>query len=172
MGLLLTARRYFVKSTALWVAVSFLAASTGYAAVWNGIRLSPYASVSESYNDNIAYQKSDKLSDFITIFDAGLRASYSTHLSDFELAGILHYNLFASNSKFSNLSGDIWADWKQELSQYDRIHLRDAYVHSDEPISFVDAFNTRAGRYTFQTNEFTVNYEHDFTSQWTGTARY
>lgn len=151
---------------------TFLIPTGGHAAEWNGVRITPYAGVSGTYDDNITFQSEETLDDFITSLNAGLKAHYETHLSTFELAGVLHYNAFASNEEFNNFSGDLSADWKQELSPYDRIQVSDVYVHSDEPVSFADAFNTRAGRFTYQTNTVKLNYEHDFSSRWTGRARY
>lgn len=161
-----------MKLASLILAFFLLSASISYSAVWNGIRLKPYAGLSETFDDNVTFQKDNTVSDFITSFDGGLAASYETHLSTVELLGTLHYNQFASHDEFSNVSGDLSFDWKQELSMYDRIELRDTYVHSDEPVSFADAFNSRAGRFAYQTNSFQLSGEHDFTSQWSGTARY
>ncbi len=156
----------------LVLALSLITASNSNAAESKAYRLTPYIALSETYNDNITFLNEDPIGDFITTLTAGLEAKYETHLSALQMAGNLHYNVFASHDEFTNVSGDFSAEWKQELSKYDRLTINEYYLHTDEPISFADAFNSRVGRFTFQMNRVSVNYEHDFTSQWSGRARY
>ncbi len=153
--------------------VSFAVAHAGdYSANWNGVRITPYAGVSEIYDDNVTFSSQNEIDDLITSLDAGLTAFYETHLSRFWLGGGLHHELFADNSDFDNTWGDISLDWRQEISRYDRIRLENYYVHADEPRTFEDAFNRTTGRFTYQRNRFKFGYEHDYSSQWTSRLRY
>ncbi|MBI2095949.1 MAG: outer membrane beta-barrel protein [Candidatus Omnitrophica bacterium] len=156
----------------LLLALLFLASPKGYSAEWNGIRLTPTAGVSEIYDDNITFQKEDTVSDFITSMRGGLSAKYETELATVKLDGSLNYELFADRSEFDNLSGKIGADWSQELSEHDRLRVKDDYLRADEPRTFAEAFNRQAGRFGYQTNSFAADYTHDFNSRWSGVARY
>jgi hypothetical protein len=157
---------------ALIAAVLFGAPSTGHSAEWNGIRLSPQAGVSETYDDNITFSSDNEEEDFITSIEAGLKAVYETQLTSATMLGMLRYDIFASNGQYDNLSGSVDLDWKQELTQYDRIRVRDHYLHAEEPTTYAEAFNRSTGRLSFQRNQVWLDYEHDFTPQWAGTARY
>ncbi|MBI4432535.1 MAG: outer membrane beta-barrel protein [Candidatus Omnitrophica bacterium] len=160
------------KALVVLVAAVFLTASQAPATEWNGIRLTPYASISETYDDNVTYLSDDPIDDFITSVSLGLGAQYGTQLNTFDLTGTLRYEMFTDNDDFNNASGDVVAHWRQEISKYDRIRLREEYVRSDEPRSFVDAFNRSTGRFGYQTNDLLAEYTHDFNSRWSGSARY
>ena len=163
----------FLKFLSLPIAATLIFHSTGFAAFdWNGVRIEPYADLSESYDDNITFRKNDPIDDFITSLALGLGAKYETGLTRLDITGILRYDFFADHDEFNNLSGDVTADWRQELSKYDRLRLKDNYYHSDEARNFTDAFNKAAGRFSYQRNRFSADYEHDFNSQWGAVARY
>lgn len=162
--------RYFLKI----FLIIFLAAS--YQPVFayhvGNVEINPSASVRETYDDNITYVNTDPKQDFITTATLGLSAKYEGKTESLDFLGQVHQEIFAKNDKFDNTSEDFTLNFQKEFSRYDRISLKDVFLHAQEPRSFEDAFGRTSGRYSYSKNRFSLGYSHDFSKQISLTGSY
>jgi len=130
------------------------------------------AGLSETYDDNITSVHENEKEDFITNLSFGLGAKYEGKTRSLELAANIIQQLFANYDNFNNTSQDVTLSFRQELSKYDRISLKDVFTHTYEPRSFEDAFGRATGRYSYYRNKLNLAYTKDIAKQLSVTARY
>ncbi len=121
--------------------------------------------VSETYDDNITYAKDDKKNDLITGLKGGVKIEKLGKTTNVEVDANIIQELFASNSKFNNLSEDIQAHFYTELTKYDRITLSNSFLHAEEPRNYISASGDERGRYEYYTNNFDIGYERELSKQ-------
>jgi hypothetical protein len=129
-------------------------------------------SVSETYDDNVAYTKTNKKDDWITNAKVGLSAKYEGKTEGLEFLGNIAHHAFKDNSNYDNTSEDFSLSAKKEFSAYDRAVLTDTFIHAEEPSSFEDEFGRTSGRYSYNRNRFNFAYSKDFTKEFTLIGRY
>jgi hypothetical protein len=134
-------------------------------------------SIGETYDDNVTLRRENRTDDFITDISAGIGVAYRGRTNTFDLAGNLYYQIFAKNSQFNNLAGDIALDFGHEFSKTDRISLKNVFYYSEAPLFFRrdffdEQFERIDGRFNRYNNRFTVNYQKDVSKHITGTLRY
>lgn len=134
-------------------------------------------SIGETYDDNVTFRRENKTDDFITDISAGIGVAYRGRTNTFDLTGNLYYQIFAKNSQFNNLAGDVALDFGHELSKTDRISLKNVFYHSESPLFFRrdffdEQFERTDGRFKRYNNTFSVNYQKDVSKHITGTLRY
>lgn len=134
-------------------------------------------SIGETYDDNVTFQKEDKINDFITNAGGGVRVAYETKTMTLELISKVNNQTFAKNSDFDNVTEDITFNFKNEFSENDRISLKNVFTHSDAPLFFQgdyfdEQFGRTGGRFDYFRNKFNTEYSRDITRQLTAIARY
>jgi len=130
------------------------------------------AAATETFDDNITYVKNNPKTDFITTGTLGLGVKYEGKTQSLDFLGRLYEQLFAKNSNFDNTPASFILDFQKEFSRYDRISINDGFLHTQEPVSFEDAFGRTPGRYGSYSNQFSLGYSHDISKQMTLTGRY
>lgn len=129
-------------------------------------------SVSETYDDNIAYTQTNEKDDFVTNAKVGLSAIYEGKTEALELRGNVAHHLYKDNSNYDNTSEDFALSAKKEFTQYERATLSDTFVHAEEPSSFEDEFGRTSGRYSYYRNRFNLAYSKDLSKEFTLIGRY
>lgn len=129
-------------------------------------------SLSETYDDNVAYTKTNKKDDLITNAKIGLSAKYEGKTEGLEFLGNVARHAYMDNSNYDNTSEDFSISAKKEFSAYDRAVLSDAFVHAEEPRSFEDEFGRTSGRYSYYRNRFNLAFSKDFSKEFTLIGRY
>ncbi len=131
-----------------------------------------HASVSEIYDDNIAYAESDETSDLITQLSLGLGIDYETPRQRLRFMGKLNPQIFARHSEFNNLSQDLDANWRMDFSKYTRFSVKDVFTHAEDPRSFQDTLGRASGRYSYMRNRLNAQVRHEFSKQFALIGRY
>ncbi len=130
----------------------------------------------ETYDDNITYAKKETKEDFITKLGIGISALYESKKSTLEVAGNVSHEAFAENSIFDNTTQDITLGFKSELSQYDRISLKNVFYNDVTPLFFegpsFSANKQASSRIPYYKNRFTVDYARDVSRQLTFKVKY
>lgn len=161
-----------VRSAALAFAAVLAVPSAVSAYDFNGIDVKPRASVSGTYDDNVTFAETGEIDDFITRVSAGLEALAEGKTRTFKAVGNVSHEFFIDNDEFDNTSGDITASFQQELSEYDRIRVKNVFLSAEEARTFEEAFNRLRGRYRYYRNQFYFDYMKDVSKQWTLDFRY
>jgi hypothetical protein len=130
------------------------------------------ASVSEMYDSNVTFAESDEQDDLITRLALGLAARQEVRNATIKLEGRLRQQLYADNSDFNNLAGDLNLDIHGELSKLDRFSFRNAFTHSRDPEQFEEEHGRVSGRYGYLRNRARLEYERSLSPQWTIGAAY
>ena len=73
--------------------------------MYNGLEITPSASVQESFDDNITYTKTSPISDAITHLILGLGVKQTGKTETCSLNANIDQAIFAKNSAFDNTSG-------------------------------------------------------------------
>ena len=136
------------------------------------IEINPNAAVTETYDDNITYLNINPKQDFITTATLGLSVKYEGKTQSLDFLGHLNQEIFARNNNFNNISEDFNLNFQKEFSRYDRISIKNVFLHAEEPRSFEDAFGRTSGRYSYYDNRFSMGYSHDISKQITLTGSY
>ena len=136
------------------------------------VEINASGAATETFDDNITYVKDNPKSDFITTGALGLDVKYEGKTQSLDIIGRLYEQLFAKNSKFDNTPASCILDFQKEFSRHDRLSINDGFLHTQQPVSFEDAFGRTPGRYGSYTNQFSLGYSHDISKQMTLTGRY
>jgi hypothetical protein len=136
------------------------------------VEINTSAAVRETFDDNITYLNTDPKGDFITTATLGLSAKYEGKAQSLDFLGQVHQEIFARNDNFDNTSYDFNLNFQKELSHYDRISIKNLFLHAQEPRSSEDAFGRTSGRYSYYKNRFSLGYSHDFSEQISLTGSY
>jgi len=131
----------------------------------SGAEVTPSVSVSESYDDNVSFASHDTQSDFITRISPAVNASYDAKDFKWDMYADITQEMFSQYSKFDNTSENLRFNAAAELSKHDRISLSEKFSHTYEPANFDQAFARTLGRYSYYTNDITVEYIRDLTRQ-------
>lgn len=142
-----------------------IAPASGFAYKVGDVDLKVSAGVTEGHDDNITRSKYNLKSDSITTVSVGLSAFYEGKLQSLSVSGNIWQNIYRRYSGYDYTAENLSAVYNRELSRYDRVTVRDEFTHSEDPTSFEDEFGRTAGRYSYYTNTFGVDYTHDVTSQ-------
>ena len=139
---------------------------------WANFKWDLGGTVTTSYDDNVTYVKTDRISDVITraSLGGGFTQEGKTYMVDFR--GILTENVFARHSSFDNFSQNLSLDARKDLTDYDHLSAKETFRHTEEPYSFEDAFGRTNGRYGSYSNRLNLEYSHEITRQWTAKLKY
>lgn len=134
-------------------------------------------STSETFDDNITYRNKETMEDFITKLGLGISAQYEGKNNTLEVAGNIYHEAFAENSNLDNTAQDMTLNFKSELSQYDRISLKEVFTNTVAPLFFEGpTFSANQqgsdGRIPYYKNRFTIDYARDVSSQLTVKIKY
>ena len=154
-----------------FLAALFIPASS-FAYQVGAFDLKVLGSVYETYDDNVAYTKTNKKSDYITNAKIGLSAKYEGKTEGLEFLGNVARHQYKDNNNFDNTSEDFSLSAKKEFSPYDRAILSDTFIHAEEPSSFEDEFGRTSGRYSYNRNRFNLAFSKDLTKEFTLIGRY
>jgi hypothetical protein len=128
--------------------------------------------VAEIYDDNVTFSKTDKISDEITKLSLMGGFTQESKTSRVELNARLTGNIFAEHPTFNYLSQDITLDAVKELSPYDQISAHEKFNHSEDPVSFENAFGRTNGRYSLYSNNLALEYARQMSQKLTTRLRY
>lgn len=131
-----------------------------------------HGGVSELYDDNITYVKTDRVHDLITRPTVGATAVYEGKTTRFTAEGNYYHEFYADNSNFNNNSGNFTASLNSELSKFDRISIGESYTKTYEPRSFEDQFGYTGGRYSSSRNRVNLGYTRDMSAHTGLSVRY
>lgn len=131
----------------------------------------------ETFDDNITYAKEEPKEDLITNLGLGMSAQYEGRKSTLEVAGNVYHEVFAENSNLDNTAQDIALNFKRELSQYDRISIKNVFTNTTVPLFFEGpTFSANLqgdhGRIPYYKNRFTIDYARDVFRQLTVKIKY
>ncbi len=128
--------------------------------------------VSEVYDDNITFVKTNRLSGFVTRPTIGAVAAYEGKGTVISAAGNYYHEFYADRPAFNNNGGDFTAAIDSELSKFDRITLSDTFTRTYEPRSFEDQFGRTSGRYSSTRNRVNFGYARDVSQHFGLSLRY
>ncbi len=161
------------KRSAFIVMVVFcLFSADTRAARIGGVEVRLRGGVSEVYDDNITFVKTNRLRDFITRPTIGAVATYEGKNMIFSAGGNYYHEFYADKSGFNNNGGDFTATLNSELSKFDRITLSDTFTRTYEPRSFEDQFGRTSGRYSSTRNRVNLGYARDISRHFGFSLRY
>lgn len=136
------------------------------------VTLSPTAEVGEIFNDNVTYVKNGKKADFITELKAGLRLNYESRQHYLDLYAEDIQRLFVENPGFSNNVQNAQLNYLYDITEHNRLRLKDSFTHYAEPRSFEDQFGRTGGRYDTLTNTFESEFAQDLSDRLSGSITY
>ena len=132
--------------------------------------------IRETYDDNVTYAKEEAKEDFITNLGIGIAALYEGKKDTFEVSGNVIHEAFAENSIFDNTTQYITLGFKRELSQHDRVSLKNAFYNDVTPLFFegpsFSANKQASGRIPYYKNRCSVDYARDVSRQLTFKVKY
>jgi len=157
----------YIKKTLICVLFAFLllASKNVYAYRIGNFETKLVGGISETYDDNITYTKTNRKKDIITTPSVGVDIEYEDKNKILSLTGNVKQEIFADNNKFNNTAEDLNLDLSAELSKNDYLTLTDEFSHSEEPQSFEDAFGRTSGRYSHFVNRFKSEYGRSISKQ-------
>lgn len=130
------------------------------------------ATLKEYYDSNITYASSDTLDDFITLIKLGVEGKYEGKNQSLLLNASIKQQIFADNSSFNNFAQELNGVYKADLTPYDRLKIKNTFVHDEDPQDFEDQFGRASGRYDYYKNGFDSSWTHDFTKQFSMELKY
>ncbi len=132
--------------------------------------------IRETYDDNVTYAKEEAKEDFITNLGIGIAALYEGKKDTFEVSGNVIHEAFAENSIFDNTTQNITLGFKRELSQHDRVSLKNAFYNDVTPLFFegpsFSANKQASGRIPYYKNRCSIDYARDVSRQLTFKVKY
>lgn len=140
--------------------------------MYNGLEITPSATVQEGYDDNITYVKNNPISDAVTQLLAVLGIKQEGKTESLSLDTKIEEELFDQHSSFDNTAEYMNLDYSQDFSKYDQLKATDVFSHAVEPTSFQNAFGSTSGRYFTYQNNFDMSYHHDINAQFAVNFRY
>lgn len=144
----------------------FLMSTGGYASyMYNGLDITPNASVQESYDDNITDVKNNPISDSISQLLVGLGIKQEGKTESLSLDTKIEEDLYAQHSTFDNTSEYMNLNYKEDFSHYDQLKVTDVFSHAEQPTSFANAFGSTPGFYYTYQNTVNMAYHHDLSEQ-------
>ncbi len=110
-------------------------------------------SVNETYDDNITYEKSNQREDFITSLIAALSLNHTGRTSEIDVTARTTQQIFARYfDKFNNNSQDVNLNFTDQLTEYNKLTIKDTFNHTYDPRSFEDEFGKGGGRFSYLLN--------------------
>ncbi len=128
--------------------------------------------LSETYDDNVTYEKERKIESALTRLTLGGGFTKQEKNNQIVFKTSLTGNMYTPKSSYNNLSETADLDVVKDFSPYDRVSLSESFRHADDPRSFEDAFGQNSGRYSRYTNNIGVKYARILTKQLTVTLKY
>lgn len=130
------------------------------------------SNVSETYDDNITYAHTDRLSDEISKLSLNGGFILQNKNSQAELKTTLTENIYGHHSNLDNLQESLLLNAGYDLSPYDSFKLNESFDHSQEPTTIVDTFGRTSGRYDAYNNRVDLEYDRVINEQWKGSFKY
>lgn len=148
----------YYKISYVLVMVLIFSYNSAYCYKLGNIDLKINSEISQSYNDNITFVKSENKEDFITKVSIGLDAEYKKITRRFGFSWNLAKESFNNNNNFSNSSGNYKLSFMDEFAKYNYINLENYFTREFEPRNFGDVFGRISGRYSLSLNRFSLGY--------------
>ncbi len=130
-------KKYF-RILSLELATSFFLLAFAHAyefPPYQGITLKVTGDLSESYSNNVTFasEEENKVEDYRTMMNLGLDFQYKGKRRSLGVAGRLTRQLSEGSTGIRNPSENMNLSFNNEFSEYDRISLRNAFSHTQEP---------------------------------------
>jgi len=154
------------------VAIALLWVPTTYGFSYRDMDLSLRPHITETFDDNITFLEDSEKEDFITELGLEMHIARETRTQHLSLMGELVESLFAENSDFNNLAARIELDYQKALSKHDEFGLANKFVRTEKPHDFDEAFGRSSGRYTYYSNQLSLNYSRTVSKQFELNAAY
>ncbi len=136
-------------------------------------------SVGEQYTDNVTYQKTKALDDFITLSKLGIGVRYEGKARSLEFRGDIVSQNYAKNSNFNNITEEFTTNFRNEFSENDRMSLKNDFLHTNQPLFWrADYFDEQflreqvRGELKYLKNDFHIDYAKDVSKQLTLITKY
>ena len=164
-------RIIFAFSCLFGVLAAVLILSAGRSWAGQAYGLAFQVSAAEMFDDNVTHSSAGR-EDLVTLLSLGVGARHDGRLGLFTVDGDLRQRLYARNSNFNNVSGELNLEWQAEPTKYDRFSVGNRTLRAEEPTSFDDEFENRGGRFSFFRNRFNLNWTRDIAQALSVTGNY
>lgn len=131
----------------------------------NALDLKISGTISETYDDNLTFEKDNKKEDFITTLGLGVGITHEGKRRSLSFNGNLNQRFNAKFSDIKSSSENLNIVFNQELSKYSRIRLTDIFSHSRFPSGFEEEFGRVAGRRESYNNNVNLYYVKEFSER-------
>jgi hypothetical protein len=133
--------------------------------------------VGETFDDNVAFSKENKINDFITDVGFTVGVNYTGKRRSLSLTSLIINHTYAENSVYDNVSEDLNFGFTNEFSEYDRVSLSNIFSHTEAPLFSDTNFNSDQfgrpnGRWEYFKNRLNFNYSRDINKQLSASIRY
>lgn len=162
----------WTKCFTLVILTLLMTTRPSFASFFEDIDIKPFASLSESYTDNVYLVNDDEIDDFLTSINLGIGLIQEGKTQSLNLVGTLTQELFAKETSLNNLSEDLRLDYKKEFTRYDRIQVTNHFRHADDTQNFETDFGRVNGRYSYFRNNVNIQYSKDLSQHFTLDSSY
>lgn len=163
--------RYLIPMFMITV-ISMTFPAGSYAFKYKNLDIQLRCGLDVRYDDNITYVPTDKKADSYTTISFGFGACYEGKNLSADILGNVNQDLFFTYGKFDNTNENAVFNMRWELSRYDTLTLKNAFIHDYEPRSFEAAFGRIGGRYGYYWNDFDLELTHELAKQLFIVGRY
>ncbi|MCF6151594.1 MAG: hypothetical protein E3K38_04745 [Candidatus Kuenenia stuttgartiensis] len=135
-------------------------------------------SIGEMYDDNVRFEKENKIDDLITIAGIEAVAKYEGKRRMFEIGADVSSQTFAHHDVYDNITQEVTTRFRNEFSKYDSVSLTNHFSHSDAPLFnrkkdfFLEQFGRTGGRFDYYQNRFDIEYLREVTRRLAVSFRY
>lgn len=122
-------------------------------------------SIGQKYDDNITYDSSDEVSDFITTLGTGIDLNYTNRRTSAKIKARIVEQLYLDLTENNNSSQYLTMTVKHDLTKYDSFSLSNSFSHSSDPYTLEEQFGRTGGRYDSYRNQLDLSYVKNFSKR-------
>jgi len=134
--------------------------------LFGNAEIKPQLLLNTVYDDNIAYNKTNKKADFRQDLGFGLKANFARKAYGLDLAANIIRRTYNKYNKFNNTFEDASLKIYGEPSGVSRFILTDNFIHSVDPFSFEDEFGNSQERTSYWRNTIGLQYTQELSRRW------
>jgi hypothetical protein len=150
----------------------FFMSSITCAFPFKGVDMVISGRISETYDDNINYEKDNRREDFITRLSLNISGMYEGKRRALLLTGNIKRGFHSKYKDIKDSLESLTLKLRNEFSEYSRINLKNTYTHQQAPVSFEEEFGRVIGRYDSYRNNFNLEYTRDVSEHFLLTTTY
>ena len=127
------------------------------------IEVTPMISVSETYDDNIDLENTNKKSDFITTVSPGIVLAVTSQNTNLSLQYVPSFEWYADYDEYNSTSHSAGLSLSQALTEYLSFDLIDSYLNTEDPLEdTLDLQGLRRGRSRYWVNTAQASFRYRF----------